>query len=204
MLRAGVRSVLELEADMSVVAEASDGTEAVLLAKSTQPDAAVMDISMPGLSGIEATRGVLEVCPACKVVALSANSDAQFVYSMFNAGASAYLPKTATRQELVDALRAVQKGQKYVSPTLASVVIEGFVRGPVEPRHLPTKQLSARETEVLTLLAEGASSKEIAVKLHVEVTTVETFRRKIMGKLGVHTVAELTKFAIRSGLTNID
>lgn len=204
MVREGLRSILELEDDMAVVGEASDGREAVELVGSANPDAVVMDISMPGLGGIEATRQLLAVCKTCRVVALSMNTDAHFVRSMFDAGASAYLPKTAGGQELILALRSVQSGAKYVSPALAGVLIDGMLHGAPDGERQRVMGLTPRESEVLQLLAEGKTSKEIAATLDIATTTVETFRRKIMEKLEIRTVAELTKFAIRHGLTSIE
>jgi DNA-binding NarL/FixJ family response regulator len=204
MMRDGLRAVLEREPDMEVVGEASDGHGAIEQAVLLSPDVVVMDISMPGLNGVEATRRITEAQPGTKVVGLSINTDRRYVKAMFEAGAVGYLLKNAASDELIRALRVVVAHQHYVSPAIAGAVVEGFLRPDAAAQPASPAELSSREREVLQLLAEGKSSKEVAQRLGVAVSTVETYRRQITLKLGIHSVAELTKYAIRHGLTSVD
>jgi DNA-binding NarL/FixJ family response regulator len=201
MLRDGLEAVLAREPDLAVVGTASDGREAVAQALALRPDVVVMDVSMPGLNGMEATRRIVHEHPGSKVIGLSMHADRSYVQAMFEAGACGYLLKNAASHELVRALRAVADGKTYVSPGIGEVVVAGFVRGqaPLAPSHL-----TAREREVVQLLAEGLTSKEVATRLVISVSTVETYRRQIMAKLDIHSVAELTKYAIRHGLASAD
>ena len=195
MVRAGIRSVLSAHRDVEVVAEADNGLAAVEAVEKLRPDVAILDITMPGLNGVAATERIIELGAGTRVVALSMHVEAQFVNSMLNAGASAYLLKNTAARELVTALRAVMRGETYLSPKAAEVVTAA---GP------GTKQfagLTAREREVLQLLAEGRSNKEIADALFLSTRTVETHRAQIMDKLDIRSVAGLTKFAIRHGLS---
>ncbi len=206
MMRDGLRAVLERESDLHVTGEAADGRTALDMCGALHPDVVIMDIGMPGLNGIEATRQVTSHHPRTKVVALSMNSDRRYVHAMFEAGAWAYLVKSSASEELIRAIRAVSHDEKYVSPAVAGAVLDAFVLGPRasgSPRD-PRGELSPREREVLQLLAEGLTSKEIANKLDLAVSTVETHRKQIMAKLELRSVAELTKFAIRSGLTTLE
>ncbi len=203
IVRHGLRSLLEQERDMEVIAEAADGREAVQLTRELKPDVIVMDLSMPDLNGIEATRQVLEENPGVKVLALSMHSDKRFVAGVLGAGASGYLLKDCALDELVRAIHSVAVDQTYLSPSIAGVVVQGYtqqVRGSDAP---VMSSLSPREQEVLQLMAEGKPVKEIASILHLSVKTVETHRHQIMNKLGVYSVAELTKYAIREGLTSL-
>ena len=204
MMRDGLRAVLERESDLHVTGEAADGRTALELCATLHPDVVVMDIGMPGLNGIEATRQVTAHHPRTKVVALSMNADRRYVHAMFEAGAWAYLVKSSASEELIRAIRAVAHDEKYVSPTVASAVLDAFVVGPKATHRDPRSDLSPREREVLQLLAEGLTSKEIASKLDLAVSTIETHRKQIMAKLELRSVAELTKFAIRSGLTTLE
>ena len=201
MMRDGLRAVLE-KAGITVCGEAADGFEAVEVAQSLQPEIVVMDISMPGLNGIDATRLLLSKCPDTRVVALSMNYDRRYVSAMFKAGAVGYLLKDSASDELIRALRAVADGLTYVSPGIAATVVVDWMAP--QGASATDKPLSTREREVLQLLAEGNSSKDIAKRLGVAVPTIETHRRQIMGKLKLHSIAELTKFAIREGLTSLD
>lgn len=198
IIRDGLRAILEQQAGMCVVGEAADGHEAIALASSTRPDVVVMDISMPGLNGIDATRRITSELPGIHVVGLSMNVDRRYVLAMLSAGAMGYLLKDSAASELVRAIRTVAAGQSYLSPGITGFVIDTALHtaAPEEP---PT--LSVREREVLQLLAEGRTSKAIGATLHIAVTTVETHRRQIMSKLNLRTIAELTKYAIREGLT---
>ncbi|MCC6337044.1 MAG: response regulator transcription factor [Myxococcales bacterium] len=203
MLRDGLRAVLAQEPDLHVAGEAADGRAALDACGSLHPDVVVMDVAMPGLNGIEATRLLTARAPRSKVVALSMNADRRYVQAMFEAGAWAYLLKSSASDELIRAIRAVARDEKYVSPAVAGTVVEALVSRPNAPVE-PHDQLSPREREVLQLIAEGLTSKEVAVRLHVAVSTVETHRKQIMAKLELRSVAELTKFAIRAGLTSLE
>jgi DNA-binding NarL/FixJ family response regulator len=203
IMRAGLRSLLEKESDMEVVAEASDGRTAVRLAREVSPDVVIVDITMPDLNGVEATHQILSESPETKVVALSMHSDEQFISGMLKAGASAYLLKDCAADELVQAIRAVLAGETYLSPKIASIVVEDYRRELSKDQLTKAPELTAREREVLQLVAEGETSKRIAAQLHVSVKTVEAHRQQIMDKLGIHTVAGLTKYAIRKGITSL-
>jgi two-component system, NarL family, response regulator NreC len=200
MLRAGLRSLLEDEAGFEVIAEAEDGRTAVRLAAELSPDVVIMDIHMPDLNGVEATRQIKNGNgDGPKVIALSAHSDERFAREMLRAGASSYVLKHAAFEELAAALKAVIANQTYLSPSVAQVVMKDYVKN-----GSAFSTLTAREREVLRLLAEGKATKEAAMHLKVSVKTVETHRRNIMEKLGTHSVAELTKYAIREGLTSAE
>jgi len=205
IMLAGLRSLLEKQNDLEVVAEAENGRKAVQMAQETEPDVVVMDVSMPDLNGIEATKQIKESVPKTRVIALSMHSDKRFVMGMLRAGASGYLLKDCASQELANAIHQVSAGKKYLSPEITGVVIDDFLMGgPSDEVAAVASQLSAREREVLQLIAEGWSTKQIASHLYVSVKTIETHRRQIMKKLDLHTIAALTKYAIREGLTSIE
>jgi len=201
MVRDGLRAVLE-KVGIEVVGDAANGYEAVTAAKRVRPDAVVMDIGMPELNGIDATRRLVAELPGIKVIALSMNSDRRYVVAVFEAGAVAYVVKNAASEELVNALEAAGRGETYVSPSIGGSGLRAAVGSRARPGPLAQRPLSAREREVLQLIAEGKSSKEAGGILGIAVTTVETHRRQIMEKLGLRTVAELTKYAVREGLTS--
>jgi len=203
IMRQGLLSLLEKQPNMEVVAEAENGRKAVQLALEKRPDIIIMDISMPDLNGIEATRQVLAELSETRVIALSMHSDKRFVVEMFQAGASGFLLKDCAYQELALAINTVAAHQTYLSPEVASVMIEDYVnRFPVATSS-PSSILTGREREVLQLVAEGWATKKIAEHLYVSVKTVETHRRQIMKKLEIFSIADLTKYAIREGLTSI-
>jgi DNA-binding NarL/FixJ family response regulator len=204
IVREGLRSMLNQHADMEVVAEAADGRRAVELAQELNPDVVVMDVGMPGLNGIEATRQITMKEPDAKIVALSMHSDRRFMGEMLKAGAKGYLLKDGAFEELATAIRSVASDKVYLSPKIADVVVDDYVRhqGQTEPSAFA--KLTPREREVLQLMAEGRATKEIAMDLRVSIKTVETHRRQIMEKLNIYSVAELTKYAIREGLTSLD
>ncbi len=205
IMLAGLRSLLEKQDGVEVVGEAENGRKAVQVAKEKKPDVVVMDVSMPDLNGIEATSQIIESLPATKIIALSMHSDKRFVLGMLRAGASGYLLKDCASQELANAIVQVSSNKKYLSPEITGVVIDDFIQGGAsEEGATVASVLSAREREVLQLIAEGWSTKQIASHLYVSVKTIETHRRQIMKKLDLHNIADLTKYAIREGLTSIE
>jgi DNA-binding NarL/FixJ family response regulator len=200
LLREGLRALLERDG-LQVVAEADNGRSAVRLAKELQPDLVITDIAMPDLNGVEATRQICAEAPRSKVLALSMHTESRFVLGILEAGASGYLLKDAAFEELSGAIKAVLKDQIYLSPAIAGAVVKqslGRLGSKLRPQQA---KLSKREREVLQLIAEGKSTKEIAARLYVSVKTVETHRKQIMDKLDIYSVAELTKYAIREGVT---
>lgn len=204
IIREGLRSLLEKEPGMKVVGEADNGRTTVNLAERLRPDVIVMDLSMPGLNGMEATRQIVGRVPGVKVLVLSMHSDKRFVGGALNAGASGYLLKDCAFDELARAIGVVLAGQTYLSPGIAHTVVESYVRRMPAGDESTPPVLTARKREVLQLIAEGKSMKDIASALNVSVKTVETHRAQIMAKLDVRSVAELTKFAIREGLTSLE
>ena len=205
IMLAGLRSLLEKQTDFEVVGEAENGRKAVQMAQEEKPDVVVMDVSMPDLNGMEATIQIIESLPKTKVIALSMHSDKRFVMGMLRAGAYGYLLKDCASQELANAIVQVAGGKKYLSPEVTGVVIDDFLLGDSSGKvATATSQLSPREREVLQLIAEGWSTKQIASHLYVSIKTIETHRRQIMRKLDLHTIADLTKYALREGLTSIE
>jgi two-component system response regulator NreC len=202
IVRQGLRTLLQKEPDMEVVAEAEDGRASLKLAQQLSPQVVIMDVGMPDLNGIEATRQVLADSPGIKVIALSMHSDRRFVVNMLKAGASGYLLKDSAFEELAAAIRAVMANKTYLSPGVSDVVIKDYISGP-KLDSSAFSVLTAREREVLQLMAEGKSTKQIADRLIVSVKTIETHRQQIMNKLNIHSVAELTKYAIREGLSSL-
>ena len=204
IMREGLCSLLEKEDDMEIVGQAEDGRRAILLAGELQPDVVVMDVAMPGQSGVEATRRILEESSNVRVIALSMHADRPYVARMLEAGASGYLLKDCAFEELIAAIRTVVAHGTYLSPKIAGLVVRGYV-GRLTADAVPARtELTRREREVLKRMAGGQSTKEIAFALKVSVKTIETHRRNIMNKLQIHSVAELTKYAIREGLTSLD
>jgi two-component system, NarL family, response regulator NreC len=210
ILLQGLRGMLENHPDYEVVGEASNGRIAVEMARELKPDAVLMDVAMPDLNGIEATRQIVNESPTTKVIALSMHEDPLFVREMLRAGASGYLLKESAFDELIRALRAVASNQAFFSPAVARVVMGDYldrVQGKEPPAQANGSRvfdvLSAREREVLQLIAEGNSTRDIAKQLFVSVKTVEGHRRLIMQKTGIKSVAELTRYAIREGLTKL-
>ena len=202
--RQGLKSLLDNQPDMQVVAEAENGRLAVQLAVKLSPDIVVMDVSMPDLNGMEATRQIVSGRSQAKVVALSMHSDELYVTEMLKNGASGYLLKDCAFEELANAIRAIMDGKTYLSPDVSNVVVSGYL-GKMVGNDSPASQiLTDREREVLQLMTEGKSTKQIALKLHISVKTVETHRRQMMHKLDIYSVAELTKYAIRKGLTSLE
>jgi len=204
IMREGLRALLAKHPDVEVVAEAGDGRGVVELSRELNPDVVVIDIAMPDLNGIDATRQIVKQSPGVKVIALSMHSDRKFVKEMLSAGASGYLLKDAAFEELDTALHTVMNNQTYLSPKITDTVVKDYV-GSTKPKGpLYSPVLSAREREVLQLIAEGQTTRDIAAKLYLSVKTVETHRKQIMDKLGLDSVAELTKYAVREGLTSLE
>jgi DNA-binding NarL/FixJ family response regulator len=203
IFRQGLRSLLEKEPDLHVAAEADNGRDAVETIESQPLDLVIMDVAMPGLNGIEATRKLLARKPRLRIIGLSMHTDRRFVAEMLKAGAVGFVSKDSAFEELVLAIRTVLGGKVYLSPSAAGVVVDEYLRqsAPTEPSAFSS--LTAREREVLQLMAEGRNTKQIAMDLHVSIKTVETHRRQIMEKLELYSVAELTKYAIREGLTTL-
>ena len=204
IVRQGLRFLLEKEADLKVVAEADNGRTTVRLARELNPGVIIMDVAMPDLNGIEATRQIIAESPATKVIALSMYADRRFVVNMLKAGASGYLLKDCAFEELIRAIRVVLAHKTYLSPGVTDILVKDCQMG------IPMNEISAyalltpREREVLQLMSEGNSTTKIADHLHVSIKTVESHRQQLMQKLNLRSVAELTKYAIREGLTSLE
>lgn len=196
VVRNGFRLMLEAQEDMEVVGQASNGREAVELAEALQPDVAVMDVTMPELNGIEATRRMEKISPKTRVLALSMHQDAVYVREILKAGARGYLLKDCSEAEFLAAVRAVAVGKGYLSPEVSDAVLEDYRKHVTNPIDL----LSTREREVLQMIAESKTNKDIATGLNLSVYTVEAHRGRIMEKLNLHSVGELVRFALRNGL----
>jgi DNA-binding NarL/FixJ family response regulator len=203
MFLSGLRALLEKQHDLEVIAEVRDGREAVKVAREKKPDLVIMDVAMPGMNGIEATRQITAELPGVKVLCLSMHASEQFVGEGFAGGASGYLLKESAFEEMLRAIRAVMANQTYVSPAVAGPMIEDY-RALRSGHPSPLSRLTGREREVLQLVAEGHSTKDIAGRLHLSVKTIDTHRQRLMEKLSIHSVAGLTKYAIRYGLTAPD
>lgn len=199
IVRQGLRALLEKETDIEVVSDACSGRDAVLLAGELLPDVIVLDVAMPDMNGIDAARRIVADHPDSSILALSMIGDKRFVYEMFSVGVKGYLLKDCAADELVRAIRAVHHGEMYISSQIAGIVIKDFIKQIPEA----SPDLTSREREVLQLIAEGKNAKEIAFILKLSSKTVDTFRQSIMKKLGLKSVAELTKYAIREGLTSL-
>jgi two-component system response regulator NreC len=203
IIRDGLRSLIDKDPGMEVIAEAEDGRTAVRLALNLVPDVVVMDIAMPALNGIEAASQIIAALPKAKVIALSMHADKRYVVEMLKAGASGYLLKDSAFEELAHAIKTVLEGRTYLSPLVTEILIDDYLHLSQQADQSVFTILSSREREVLQLLAEGNSTAQIAERLHVSIKTVETHRQHIMNKLNLHSVAELTKYAIREGLTSL-
>ncbi|MCC6585945.1 MAG: response regulator transcription factor [Bryobacterales bacterium] len=198
LVRQGFKLILESQPDMEVVGEAGNGREALESVKALRPDLIVMDVTMPDLNGIEATRRIRESSPGVRVLGLSVHRDGVYVREMIRAGAEGYLLKDAADTELLAAIRAVAEGNSYLSPEVAGAVLKDYRKHAANPIDM----LSAREREILQMIAEGKTNKEVATSLNLSVYTVDGHRTRIMEKLGLHSVGELVRFAVRNGLVD--
>ena len=201
VVRQGLRALLEAENDMTVVGEAENGRQAVQMAKRLQPEVVVMDIAMPSLNGLEATRQISRESPKSKVLILSSYSDDEYVQQLTDAGASGYLVKQTAAQDLVGAIREAKKGNAFFSPAISKRLLEHF-RATIgrPPGEKKAPKLTPRELEVLQLIAEGYANKQIAGELFISIKTVEKHRQQLMHKLDIHDVAGLTRYAIAKGI----
>ena len=203
MIREGLRLLINREDDMDVIGEAEDGREVLRLVPKINPDIIIMDVEMPNLNGSETTRQVVANYPNIDVIALSAHTDCRYIAEMLKAGAKGYLLKHSASDELLQAIHLVSRGKTYLSPEIAGTVTADY-RRQVVPSDSPFAKLSGRESEVLQMLSEGKSRKEIASELCLSIKTVATHVEHIREKLDLHSVAELTKYAIREGVTSVE
>jgi len=207
IVREGIRALLMNEPGIHVVGMAENGRQAIELVNKLKPDLVLMDVAMPELNGIEATRQLAKENPQLRILALSMHADSRYVRGMLCAGASGYLLKECLFAELLFAIRAVQRGQSYLSPSIAHLVLSDYRQGTVQQRQATSEvnetTLTGREREVLQLLAEGITMKDIAARLCISIKTVETHRKQISDKLGIRTIVGLTKYAIREGITSL-
>ncbi len=217
VVRTGLKSFLETQAALKVVAEASNGAEAITRALDVKPDVILMDITMPGMDGLEATRQLKALCPECMVLALTVHEDKQYFMKMLAAGASGYLTKQAAAEELISAIHAIAAGHVYLQPALARWLLEDYQRLANHTETRPARPvagkssalvsleiLSLRERQVLELVAEGLNNKQIGEQLGLSPKTIARHRERIMSKLNMHSRTELVKFAIRTGLIQLD
>jgi DNA-binding NarL/FixJ family response regulator len=202
IVRHGLNKLIQQQENMEVIAQAADGRSTVELTRELLPDMVIMDIGMPDLNGIDATDQIISEFPQVKVIGLSMHSGKKFVIEMLKAGASGYLLKDCALEELTTAIKAVASGKIYLSPSITDVVVENYVRHSQKKESSAFSLLSQREREVLQLMAEGETTKQIGLKLHISPKTVEGHRLRIMEKLNMDSVAKLTKYAIQEGLTS--
>ena len=204
IVREGLKSMIEQQSEMEVVGEAKDGHMAVQLTKDLAPDVVIMDVSMPNLNGVEATKYILEQKPNVKVIILSMHMDSHIVKESLKAGAVGYVLKSYLFDELLNALKAVETHGVYLSPRITGVVVENYKTEQAADTKQQTKKLTTRERQILQLIAEGKTIKEIARILHISPKTADANRRQIMNKLEIFNIADLTKYALREGLTSLE
>lgn len=202
--RDGIRSLIEKEQNMDIIAEAEDGHMAIKLSRKHCPDVIIMDINMPGLNGIDATQQILSEHPGIKIIALSMYSERRYVIGMLKAGVKGYLIKSSAFDELALAIKTVSKNKTYLSNQISDIMLQDYVFQRSSDDESTITSLTSREREILQLIAEGLNLEDIAAKINVSAKTVSTHRRNIMGKLNIYNVAGLTKFAIREGITSLD
>jgi DNA-binding NarL/FixJ family response regulator len=203
LMREGLRTLIEKQAELEVIAEAGDGRDAVRLTRELEPDVVIMDIAMPVLNGIEATHQIVGEFEKTKVIVLSMHADKRFVTKALKIGVSAYLLKDSAFKDLLQAIREVENNKIFLSPRITDIVINDYIHSSVSNDATVLYKLSGREREVLQLIAEGKTTKEISLRLFVSTKTIESHRKKIMDKLDIHNVAELTKYAIREGIISL-
>jgi DNA-binding NarL/FixJ family response regulator len=205
IVRDGLTALLEAQGNCAVIGTASNGRDAVRLAREYKPDLVIMDISMPELNGIEATGQIMQIKPETKVIILSMHSGPEHIFRALKAGARGYLMKESAGKELVQAVRAVTAGNRYLSRKIDDILIDDYIRNR-EPKDLkePLERLSSREKEILQLVVEGKSSRKIAETLYLSPKTVETYRSRLMDKLGIRDIPGLVKFAIQEGITSLE
>jgi len=204
IMREGLRSLLEKQPDIEVVAEAESAREALRLVQELTPDIVIIDVVMPSLNGIEATRRILAKVQGVKVIALSMYADKRFVMEMLRAGASGYLLKDCAFEELDEAIRTVTQDRTYITPRIVDIIVKDYFSQVEKPSSSAVSALTSRQYEVLQLLAEGKTTREIAHQMSLSVKTIESHRQQIINKLNIHSIAGLTKYAIREGLISPD
>jgi two-component system response regulator NreC len=206
LVRSGIANLLIGETFLEIIGEASDAPECLSLIEQEPPDVAILDIAMPGMSGIELTRKICLQYPSVQVLILSMYTSEEFIFNAINAGARGYLPKNTSRKELIDAIRAIAKGEEYYAESISNVILKSYIKkaqsGPDDARN-KENQLSKREMEVLRLFAEGFSNQEIADKLFISIRTVESHKNHIMQRLELKSSVDLVKFAIRNNMVNL-
>jgi len=200
ILRDGLRNMIEKYPNFKVVGEATDGREALKLSQSLKPDVVIMDVAMEGLNGVEATQQIVQQSPEIKIIGLSMHSNKRFILGMFKAGAYGYLLKDSDSSELIEAIKKVAQNKKYISQRISGAIVDELI----SPTRKEETELSQREKEILQLIAEGKSSKEIAEILFLSSKTVDSHRKNIMDKLELYNIPDLTKYAIKTGLTTLD
>ncbi len=203
IMREGLKSILEKNLDIFIAGEAGNGIEAIDLAKKIHPDIIIMDINMPDLNGIEATSRIISEMPGSRVLALSMYADRGFLIKMLKAGAKGYLLKDCASDELVNAIKVILKNRIYISPSLVDDMVRDYIQLADSVDLSAFSILTPRERDVLQRLSEGRSTKEIAFDLNLSIKTIETFRLKIQEKIGLRSIAELTKYAVREGITSL-
>jgi len=202
VMREGLCALLRKYPEIEVVGQAADGRSTIKMVRELLPDIVIMDIGMPNLNGVEATRRIVHEFPDIKVMALSTHSDRLMVAKMLEAGASGYMLKESAFSELINGIKAIEQNKTYLCPQVANVVLNDYVNLLSDPKRVKGDVLTKREREVLQLVAEGRTSKTIAAELNVSVKTIDSHREHIMKKLGIRSIARLTKYAIRGGLTS--
>ena len=204
ILRQGIKSLLANEEEIEVIGEAKDGREALTIIEETLPDVILMDIAMPGLNGLEATRRIKKKFPRMKVLVLTMYTNEEYIFQILNAGANGYLVKETAFQDLISAIKAVYKNEAFMSPSISKKVINSYIKRAQNDEEKTCEILTTREREILQLIAEGNSSKKIAELLFISPKTVETHRTHIMDKLNIHNRTGLVKYAIRKGIVDVD
>ena len=204
IVRQGLRSLLDQQAGIEVVAEAEDGRQAVRIAEQLQPDVVLMDFSMPGLNGLEATRQIKQRVPDIKVLILTRHANREYIESILRAGASGYLIKKSAADDLIIAIKSVARGDSFLDPSISTTVIEGLLHQSEGETQVYDGKITPREREVLQLIVEGHPNREIASILHISVKTVDNHRANLMQKIDVHSTPDLTQYAIRKGIISLD